>query len=99
MRTPKHRDIPPYVRPVYYKYREEEKRHALAAKKAPFEWCAIAVMQGLLALGFVALGRASVRNGWPFWLLLSMGSAPKALEESTKALSLYLTLRRERLQK
>ena len=96
MKEPKHLNIPPYTRPVYYQYRDEEKRRAAAAKHAPAEWRNLAIFQGLLALGFVALGRASVQNGWPFALMLSMGSAPEALKKSIEASSYYLTLRKNR---
>ena len=99
MREPKHLNIPPYTRPVYYQYRDEEKRCAKAAKHAPAEWRNQAIFQGLVALGFVALGRASIQNGWPFWLMVSMGSAQEALKRHTIAMSNYLTLRKQRLQK
>ena len=99
MRKFNRHDIPPYVRPVYYNYRDEEKRRAAAAKRAPSEWRNLAVFQGLVALGFVALGRASVQNGWPICMLISLGSAPTAIVKSTQALSNYLSLRKQRLQK
>jgi len=99
MRKFKHRNIPPYVRPLYYTYREEEKRRAEAAKRAPSEWRNLAIFQGLVALGFVALGRASVQNGWPICILISLGSAPTAITKSTQALSNYLALRKQRFQK
>jgi len=94
-----HANIPPYTRPVYYQYRDEERRHAEAVKHAPAEWRNKAIFQGLMALGFVALGRASVQNGWPFWLMISIGSAQEAIKKHTFALSNYLELRKRSSQK
>jgi hypothetical protein len=99
MREPKQLHIPPYIRPVYYQYRYEDKRRTEATKRAPSEWRNLAIFQGLVAIGFVALGRASIQNGWPFWLMVSMGSAQEALKRHTIAMSNYLTLRKQRLQK
>ena len=98
MRDTKHANIPPYTRPVYYQYRDEERRRAEAIKNAPAEWRNQAILQGLVALGFVALGRASIHNNWPFWLIISIGSAQEAIKKHTFALSNYLELRK-RLQK
>ena len=99
MKEPKHLNIPPYTRPVYYQYRDEEKRRAEAAKRAPSEWRNLAIFQGLVAIGFVALGRASMQNGWPLCMLISLGSAPTAIVKSTQAFSNYLSLRKQQLQK
>ena len=96
MREHRHLNIPPYTRPVYYQHRDAEKMRAEKMKHAPSEWRNQAIFQGLVALGFVALGRASVQNGWPFWLMVSMGSAEEAIKRHTIALSNYLALRKQR---
>ena len=99
MKELKHSNIPPYTRPVYYLHREAEQQQAERMRHAPAEWRNQAIFQGLVTLGFVALGRASIQNGWPFWLMVSVGSAQEALKKHTIALSNYLNLRKQRLQK
>ena len=99
MREYKHLNIPPYTRPVYYQHRDAEKMREEKFKHAPSEWRNQAILQGLVALGFVTLGRASVYNGWPFWLMVSMGSAQEAIKRHTIALSNYLDLRKQRSQR
>ena len=98
MSEKKHQDIPPYFGPVYYKYRAEERRRMQAAKMAPSQWRNQAGFQGIVALGFTLLGRTAAQNGWPFWLWISMSSAPEALKKSTQALSNYLSLRKQHRQ-
>lgn len=91
----KRESIPPFYRPVWYDYREEEQRHARAVQNAPSFYKAQAVFQGLVALGFLALGRHSLSHNWPIGFLIAFGSLQKAVENHTKALSSYLSLRKK----
>ena len=86
------RSIPPYYRPVYYHNGEiEAKRQARFKRTYDPTTCAMqATLQGLLAIAWVALGQASLRNGWPFCFALSLGSLQGAVQEHTSAVSRFL---------
>ena len=89
-------DISPYsTLPISYSYQPMEKFQAERMKHTPSEWRTQAVFQGLVALGFVLLGRSYIQNGWPLWLYISIGSAQEALKKHTQALSHYLALRKQ----
>ena len=75
---------PQYSQAIYdhHKKIEAQRRNRLGHMYDPKTCLAHATFQGLLALGWVALGRASVQNGWPLCFVLSVGILKGELEES-----------------
>jgi len=86
---------PPFYKPLYYVKRAEEERHRKAQLTAKSDWRNQAIFQGLVALGFLALGRHSFDKGWALGVYISMGSMQAAIQKHTQALSNYLSLRKQ----